>query len=232
MPRRRRVGSGGVIFHVINRGAKRSQLFDNSSEYSTFENLLRITRHEAQIPLFAYCLMPNHWHLVLRPEKDGALSTFMHDLTGTHAQQWNAGRNASGQGAVYQGRFKAIPVQCDVYFLRLCRYVERNPIRAGLVPRAGDWQWSSLWRRLNNCADGLLADWPIARPEPWIELLDETSSDQETDDIRSAIRGSVPYGSEPWREDTAELLNLAPVERHRGRPKKKGAAQENLPTLF
>ena len=92
--------------------------------------------------------MPNHFHLVVEPTVDGQLSVFMQLLLGTHALRWNVFRKRSGQGAVYQGRFKAFPVQDDRHFLTVCRYVERNPVRAGLVSRPESWAWSSFSR---NC---------------------------------------------------------------------------------
>jgi putative transposase len=219
MPRRRRTGSAGLVFHVLNRGAKRARLFDSPDDYAAFENLLFETRDTVKIPLLAYCLMPNHWHLVVWPEKDPGLSIFMRQLTGTHAQRWNSYRGIAGAGAVYQGRFKAIPVDRDEHFLRLCRYVERNPLRAGLVDQAGDWRWSSLWRRLNHCDDRFLSPWPVRCPEGWIDLVQQSSPNDEADQIRAAIRSSMPFGSERWRAETAKRLNLAPALRTRGRPK-------------
>ena len=219
MPRRRRTGSAGLIFHVLNRGAKRSQLFENAGDYAAFENLLFEARDAMQIPLLAYCLMPNHWHLVVWPEHDEDLSKFMHHLTGTHAQRWNAYRGISGEGAVYQGRFKAIPVERDDHFLRLCRYVERNALRAGLVDRVSDWRWSSLWRRLNHCEDQFLAEWPIPRPAGWVDFLQEPVPNDESEQLRAAIRCNMPFGAERWRAETAQRLNLPPLLRVRGRPK-------------
>lgn len=178
MPRRQRVGSAGVIFHVMNRSAKRAGLFEQSIDYLSFEKLLAESRARVQIPLLAYCLMPNHWHLVVWPAQDGDLSQFMHLLTSTHAQRWNAQRRLSGVGAVYQGRFKAIAVQCDDHFLRVCRYVERNPVRAGLVSTPLDWRWCSLWRRENPSDDTLLSPWPVARPGNWLELLQAPAKDE------------------------------------------------------
>jgi putative transposase len=229
MPRRRLTGAAGVIFHVINRGAKRDRLFDGPADYDAFENLLLAAQNRVQIPIYAYCLMPNHWHLVVQPRRDGDLSTYLHDLTGTHALQWNVDRNAVGQGAVYQGRFRAIPVQNDQSFLRVCRYVERNPLRAGLVTRAADWKWCSLWRRVRHLDRNMLDEWPVRRPEPWAAFVgDDAVSDADLEGIRSAVRGSVPYGSDEWRAQTAARLGLPTLERGRGRPKKP----KNLPTLF
>src|SRR5687768_12060974 len=120
MPFRRQLGTAGLIFHVLNRSAKRAELFSRPSHYREFENLIIEARRQMEISLLAYCLMPNHWHLVLWPDRDGLLSKFMQLVTFTHAMRWNASRGISGAGAVYQGRYKAIPVQHDRHFLRLC----------------------------------------------------------------------------------------------------------------
>jgi putative transposase len=90
--------------------------------------------------------MPNHWHLLLWPRNDGELSEVMRWITVTHAQRWHAHRQSSGSEPVYQGRFKSFPVQTDEPFLMVARYVERNALRAKLVERAEEWQWSSLWQ--------------------------------------------------------------------------------------
>ena len=94
--------------------------------------------------LLAYCVMPNHWHLVVWPHQDGALSRFMNWLTLTHTQRWHQHRHSVGEGHVYQGQFKSFPVETNEYFLVVCRYVERNAVRAGLVERAEQWRWSSV----------------------------------------------------------------------------------------
>jgi putative transposase len=91
--------------------------------------------------------MPNHWHLLLWPRRDGELSEILRWITVTHTQRWHAHHRTAGTGPVYQGRFKSFPVQTDAHFLTVARYVERNALRAKLVPRAEDWQWSSIWRQ-------------------------------------------------------------------------------------
>ena len=114
------------------------------------------------VRLLAYCLMPNHFHLVVWPPIDGQTVAF-HVLVDHDAQQALARypRARAAPGHVYQGRFKAIPVQSDTHFLRLCRYVERNPLRAGLVARAEEWPWSSL-RKLRNARRPVrLTPWPV-----------------------------------------------------------------------
>ena len=115
------------------------------------------------VRLLAYCVMPNHWHLVLWPRKDGDLSRFVGWLSLTHTQRWHAHRHSAGTGHVYQGRFKSFPVQEDDHLLTLCRYVERNALRSGLVRKAELWRWGSLWRRESGteAQAAILSPWPI-----------------------------------------------------------------------
>ena len=103
--------------------------------------------------VLAYCLMPNHWHLVLHPENDGDLSKFMHRVTLTHTQRFHAKTRTIGYGHIYQGRYKSFPVQDNQYFLSLVRYVERNAKRASLVGRSEQWRWSSAHLSLKKVPD-------------------------------------------------------------------------------
>jgi putative transposase len=124
------------VFHVLNRGVGRMRLFSKEQDFAAFENLLDETSKPHDVRICAYCLMPNHWHLVLWPKRDGALAALMQQLTTKHVRRWQLHRKRVGYGHVYQGRYKSFPVAEDQYFYQLVRYVERNALRAGLVPRA------------------------------------------------------------------------------------------------
>src|SRR5687768_3602053 len=150
VPRRTRRAASGLVFHVLNRGSRKGLLFESDADYRAFERLLVTALGRFPVSLFAYCLMPNHWHFVITAPNDRELSRFMHWLTGTHARRWHVHRGTNGQGAVYQGRYKAIPIKADGHLLWVCRYVERNACRAGIVDRAERWPWCSLWRRENQ----------------------------------------------------------------------------------
>ena len=166
-----------------------------SADYSAFERILFDAIARGDVSLFAYCLMPNHWHLLLSPRVDGSLSRFMHWLTTTHARRWQIVRHSDGQGAVYQGRFRAVPITSDEHFLCACRYVERNPLRAALVERAENWRWSSLWRRHTHADAGSLSHWPVTQPVDWIELVNAGQTPAEVDSCRRVARRkrSVPF---------------------------------------
>ena len=220
MPRRRTVGTAGVVFHVLNRGVRRLRLFDTPSDYDAFLTCVAEARVRIPIQLYAFCVMPNHFHLVVRPLEDGQLSEFMRLLTVTHSKRWHAFRGTAGTGSVYQGRYKAFPVQTDTHFLTVCRYVERNPLRAGLVDTAESWGWSSLAQRCRNC-DALLPDeWPILQPADWRTLVNAPQHRTEEDDLRKSIQKSRPYGPAQWQSEMAGRLRLEPALRRRGRPTK------------
>jgi putative transposase len=215
----KRLGCAGLVYHVLNRSAKRSELFKLASDYAALEAVIAEAKERTPLRLLAYCVMPNHWHLVVWPSTDAQLSQFMHWLTLTHAQRWHAHHGTSGTGALYQGRYKALPVQTDRHFLNVCRYVERNPVRAGLVVQSDKWRWSSLWHR-KNCNDLLLDPWPIARPDDWESIVNTDDKAGEVDALRFAIRKSAPFGADGWRIETAERLGIEATLRRRGRPKK------------
>lgn len=165
MGRPKRAADGGLIYHVLNRANARMTIFKKEGDYEAFERVLEEAVERTQTRLLAYCVMPNHWHLVVWPREDGELSRFTGWLTLTHTQRWHAHRHSTGSGHVYQGRFKSFPVQEDDHFYAVCRYVERNALRANLVERAEAWRWGSLhrWKRGTAKQKSWLATWPLPR---------------------------------------------------------------------
>ena len=222
MPRRPRLSTGGIAYHVLNRRVGRLELFDKASDYSAFENILAEAHQRTGIRIAAYCLMPNHWHLLLWPRTDGELSEVMRWVTVTHTQRWHAHRHSSGTGPVYQGRFKSFPVQTDEHFLAVARYVERNALRAKLVERAEEWQWSSAYRfaHEDKTLVDFLSPWPVQRPADWLEIINAADKASELDDLRSSAQRGRPFGREDWVRATAKQLGLGSTMHSRGRPKR------------
>jgi putative transposase len=218
--------TSGLVFHVLNRAAKRTVLFESASDYAAFDALIVEALQREKVAIFAYCSMPTHWHFVLSPTVDGALSRFMHWLETTHARRWQNTRGLAGLGAVYQGRFKAIPIGRDRHFLWVCRYVERNPLRAGLVERAEDWRWSSLGRHDGERPEWL-SPWPTLRPPDWRSLVNAPQTQVEVDAFRRAMRHGVPFGDEDWQQKMMAVLGAVP-RRPRGRPRREQTAASVL----
>ena len=222
MPRRLRETAGGIVYHVLNRAVGRMTLFEKEADYLAFEQVLEETCERMEIRILSYCVMPNHWHLLLWPREDGELSQVMRWLTVTHTQRWHAHYHTSGTGPVYQGRFKSFPVESDGHFLTVARYVERNALRANLVKRAQDWRWSSLRRRLerDKSVSRMLSEWPVPRPSDWTRRVNRPLTEGELESLRRSVRRGRPYGSDDWTQRMAKRLRLESTLRPPGRPRK------------
>jgi putative transposase len=215
---------GGYVYHVLNRANGRLRLFRKDADFAAFEQVLAETHQRVPLRILAYAILQNHWHFVVWPRRGQGqqVAEFFRRLTVTHAQRWHAHHATSGTGHVYQGRFKSFPIATDEHLLSVLRYVERNPLRAGLVSRAEAWRWGSLWRRTHDAAEPaiVLADSPIAVGSDWTKHVNQPQSEAELAAIRrSAVRGQ-PCGSEAWQRKIARQLNLQHTLRPRGRPRK------------
>jgi putative transposase len=222
MTRTARHAPGGLIYHVLNRSVARLPLFHKDADFDAFERVLEEALQEHPIRLLAYCVMGNHWHFVLWPEKDGELTAFLRWLTHTHTMRWHAHYHTSGTGHLYQGRFKAFPIQEDDHLYTVLRYVERNPLRAGLVERAEAWRWGSLWRRCygDSNARKLLTPWPLPCPAEWVEWVNQPQTEAELEGVRRSVVRGCPFGADDWQKQMATRLDLEKTLRSPGRPRK------------
>lgn len=222
MPRTRRAAPGGYVYHVLNRGVGRMRLFTKPRDYEAFLEILDETLAKIPLRICGFCLMPNHWHFVVWPERDGQLGVFFQRLGVTHVTRWARARCRVGFGHVYQGRFKSFPVETEEYFYQVVRYAERNALRANLVARAEDWRWSSLWIREHGTKQqrSWLSAWPVPRPRAWREYVNEGETEAELKALRHSIQRGAPYGSDAWVLATAAQLGLQSTLRPRGRPRK------------
>ena len=222
MPRRLRVNSGGYVYHALNRAVARDVIFHKDADYQAFEKVLAEVHGRLPVRVLGYCLMPNHWHLVLWPKADGELSEFVRLLTVTHTQRWHAHYHSAGSGPLYQGRFKSFPVQRDDHLLTVLRYVERNPLRAHLVEKAETWKWSSLAKHAGSALPAWLtpADkWPVDRRKDWVSWVNHAQTPAEVEAVRTCVQRGRPYGGDAWIARTAKALQLQSTLRDPGRPR-------------
>ncbi len=228
MPRSPRADEAGGLYHALNRGNLRADIFKKEADYAAFERILHEGLEIHEVELFCYQLMPNHYHLVLRPLVDGEMSRFMGWVGGTHTMRYHAHYHTSGMGHVYQQRYKSFPIQDDEHFFVVCRYVERNALRAGLVDRAEQWRWGSLWRWFQEAEPDpkLLSAWPLPRLPGWAARVNESLTKQELDAVRVSAQRGKPLGNEDWVESIARRLNLESTLRPRGRPRVQFAKEE------
>jgi putative transposase len=207
----------------------RATLFAKPGDYAAFEKVIRQAWERSGMRLVSYVAMPNHWHLVVWPRHDGQLSTWAQWLTVTHVRRWHAHYHSGGTGPVYQGRFKSFPVQQDDHYFTVCRYVERNPLRANLVARAEQWRWSSLWHRVRETAVPWLSDGPLPLPADWTEHVNGAETESELEALRLSVVRGAPFGNDAWQQQTAAALGLESALRRPGRPiQKKETGTNNL----
>jgi putative transposase len=206
MPRRQLTGSSGVVFHVMNRSAKQLPLFDSPRDYRRFLDVLIEAEERFGMRLLEYCIMPNHFHLLVWPREDEELARYMRWSTGVHAQRWRCDRQTQGKGAVYQGRYRWVAVQDDDHLDIVRRYIVQNPVRAGLVRDVFLWPWSSAGV-LDVGPSPTLTLGARRRPANLVELLGEDVAKSITDSL-SARR---TFGSAQWRHslDVEMLLEEA-----------------------
>lgn len=198
---------GGGVAHVLSRANARATLFRTDDEYGDFVGLLDEARRAHGVALLAFCVMPNHFHLVTQVDDGTRLSAMMQWWLTTHVRRHHKRLGTRGQGHLWQGRFKSLPVQEDAHLLTVLRYVLRNPVRAHLVDDAWKWPWSSLW------FNRMVAPWPVPNPGDLRQWLGGPGSPDHDADVRYAIQRSAPYGDEGWRAATARALGLEPTLR-------------------
>ena len=224
-----------MIYHVLNRGNARQALFESEGDYELLLSVLAQAQQRVSMRTVGYCIMPNHWHLVLWPRRDGDLSEFMRWLTVTHTQRWHARHGTAGMGHLYQGRFKSFPVQAVRVsaerrrmgwleggdpVLCVLRYVERNPLRAGLATSADAWPWSSLCQRRSPSPNPRP---PLTLPQgglpaDWLGYVNRPQNEEELDVIRRCVQRGAPFGRQEWVKRFAKETGLDSTLRPRGRP--------------
>ncbi len=207
-----------MCYHVINRGNGGQEVFHKPQDYDAFVGLLAESVERVEVRLLAYCIMPNHFHLVVWPRGDGDLSRWMQWLLTAHVRRYH--RHYQGSGHVWQGRFKAFPIQQDEHLLTVLRYAERNALRGGLVERAEDWPWSSVrWWRDRQHWPTFLSQGPVDRGRQWLSLVNRPLSSQQLEALRRSVNRGTPWGSPVWQKRTAVRLGLEASLRPRGRPR-------------
>jgi putative transposase len=230
MARKARHTPGGYIYHVHNRSAGRIALFRNEDDYAAFERVLLEAHGRIPLRILAWCLMKNHWHFVVWPRTDDEVTAFFRWLSHTHAMRWRVARASVGWGHLYQGRFKAFPVERGHHLLEVCRYVERNALTAGAVKRAEDWRWGSLHIRCQKrgaatevALQGLLTPRVVQDAgslKNWVKYVNAVATKSERERLEASAKRGCPYGEARWVSRVAGQLELEHTMRPEGRPPK------------
>ena len=195
MARRTRLAPPECAYHVVNRGNDRRVIFRQDVDYTAFVELLEEGLRRSAVRAFGYCLMPNHFHLVLQPEEDHALSAFMQWMQCRYACDFRRRTATVGHGHVFQRRFWSAPLRSDRAFLTVLRYVEANALRAALVKRAEEWPWSSAGNRADSA---FLSSLPVLLPVNWLDVVNAPLPDATLSRIR---RTTIPARGRPLSGD-------------------------------
>jgi len=227
MPRSPRPVADGLLYHAINRGNNRAAVFLAAADYLTFLHALAQTRRRYPFRLYGYCLMTNHFHLLLSPDPGQSISRILQSLSVAHT--WHYHQRQATVGHVWQGRFKSPVIEEDDHALVVLRYIEANPLRAGMVSNLASYPWSSYRVHGMGGSDPLLTPLPIweslgkqeaRRQAYWREWLHTPFREAELGAVRRSVVTGRPFGS-TWTRRVAGLLGLGLEERRRGRPKKE-----------
>jgi putative transposase len=179
MARARRQTAPGAVHHVVNRGNRKRRIFYKRGDYQAFLKVLAQAVAEYKMRVISFCVMGNHWHLVLWPRESESISAFVHWLTSTHVRRYHAHYQLTGTGHLYQARFRNDICRDDRALLAVMRYVEGNPVAAGITKRAEDYEWSSLRLRMRGDPAGILAPCPIVLPSNWAAYVTENTPRDE-----------------------------------------------------
>jgi putative transposase len=218
MPRHPRVSPDGFVQHVLNRGDHRETIFFKSADFRAFLALVAESAQRVKMRILAYCIMRNHFHLVVWPQSGADLPVFMQLLMNLHIQRYLRHYKPASPGHIYQGRYTNSIVQSDHHVLRVMRYVEANALSAGLVVRAQDYKWSSASPSSSDSGRPELSPGPVVKPADWLTYVNARRSSRETQAIQQSASRGAPYGAPKWVTRVAERYDLTHTLRSPGRP--------------
>ncbi len=218
MPRHRRCLIDGAFYHIINRGNSKQQVFFDQLDYSHFLESVSLAKKKHPVDILAYCLMPNHFHFIVRALLAENLCKWVHVFMNRHVHIHKIKYETTGH--IWQGRYKDFIIQDEYHLLIVLRYVEANALRAGLVDSSAKWRWSSQYERSRNI-NYLLDRNIITLPANWQEFVDTPLLEEEAVKLMRSLERQTPFGKDDWIKRTAEEYGLEYTIRPRGHQKKK-----------
>jgi len=227
MPRLPRPISDGFVYHAINRGNNRGPVFLDADDHKSFLEALDRTRQRYPFRLYGYCLMSNHFHLLLKPGEGQSISRILQSVSVAHT--WRYHKRHSSSGHVWQGRFKSPVIQDGAHMITVLKYIEANPLRARIVDDLSAYPWSSYPAHAYGRPDPLLDRLPeyeslghtaSERQIQWRRRLESLQSESELAALRDSVKSGKPIGDPDWVRSHAHSLGIELNPRPRGRPKK------------
>ena len=231
MPRLGRTVVPSYPHHIVQRGHNKQVVFAEPCDFECYLTTLAEFKAQYDIKVYAFCLMTNHVHLIVQPSEDVAwLGRLMKRLAGRQTRYVN--RQERRSGTLWESRYKSSPIQTDAYLLACCRYVELNPVRAGMVATPGEYQWSSYaqhvgetasyaWLDVDPCFEGLATTKP-SRQTRYREFVFSAIPAGEWDLIREALQRGQLTGQSRFVDEVEAIVGRRIEHRRQGRPKKNG----------
>ena len=227
MPNRRRFHLPGIPLHIVQRGNNRSACFHDRQDREGFLLRLAAAARKHEVEVHAYVLMSNHFHLLATPAGANGASRMVQAIGATYVRDFNLRHGRTG--TLWEGRFFACPVDAGTYFWRCHRYIESNPVRAGIVANAGDFAWSSHARNAFGAKDHVVTPHPAyialgptdaVRATSYRGMFDQVQPDQDLEEIRLRLRQERALGSEEFHDLVRAGSSRSPTPGRAGRPPK------------
>lgn len=235
MPRKGRILLENTPHHIVQRGHNRQAVFIEDADYHYYLNTLREWKDELAIKIYGYCLMTNHVHLIVDPGNDiNSMSQLMKRLAGRQTRYVN--RLEARSGSLWEGRYKSSPIETERYLLACCRYVDLNPVRAGMVRQPGDYLWSSYRQKAGLEEAGWLDEDPAyqglsshsgTRRRLYSEYVAGDVPSGEENFIRETLNRGQLTGGSRFIEEVEQRLGLRVEHRGQGRPRKVEESDDN-----
>jgi putative transposase len=229
MARLARIVVPGLPHHVTQRGNRREAIFFQDGDHEIYIDLLAEQALKAGVAVWAYCLMPNHVHLIVKPMRAGDLGR----AVGEAHRRYTNFINARGRwtGHLFQSRFASVVLD-DTHLIRAVRYVGLNPVRARLVARPEEWKWSSVRAHLSGVDDALVTVRPILDRVPHLKEFLQVDLEEDFSDLRRAEATGRPLGAPEFVTGLEKLLGRKIARRAPGRrPTSEVPAAEQLKLL-
>ncbi len=236
MPRSPRIVMPNYPHHIVHRGHNGQSVFFHDEDRNFYLRNLLEWKEELGCLVYSFCLMSNHVHLIINPGSDKcSLGLLMKRLAGRHTMHVNRSQNRSG--SLWQGRYYSSPIDVEAYLLMCLKYVEQNPVRAGLVSHPGQYSWSSYWLKLEKKSLRLIDEDPVfkrlgrsrsERQRKYKELMSKNLSQEHEDFIRTATARCQLTGDDQFIYRIYEKTGVRVPSRGRGRPKNRSVPFSKL----
>ena len=224
MPRTARIVAEGFPHHITQRGNYRQNVFDNPTDMTKYFEFISMYTNKYNVKILSYCLMNNHVHFIVIPEKTDSISKAFNRAHFRYSQYYNKKKNIKGH--LWQGRFYSCVIDKDeAYLLAAMKYVERNPVRAKIAKKPWEWKWSSAGYHTGEGESDLnvaeIGEFTGINEKEWKKIIEETDKGEQIEEIRKVTGVGRGFGGEGFIKKLEKELKVTLRILKAGRPKEK-----------